>query len=235
MPPPDQQPAETAELAQRWSRRALVQSLLAGGALAGLGLALTQGRHSPAGGPARADPPQTPPAPPFSAPPPQAAATPTDVPSAAAEPPRGPLLSPAQLAGLAAVLQQILPVADGCPGAAAVGALAYLQGALADPRTTADDTASVLDGLAELERLSADHHQLAVQALAPAQLQALLRQRQADDGGAEWLGVMVVFALEALLGDPVYGGNTGESGWRWLDLMAPEPRPSDRWYRGQHG
>lgn len=212
-----------------------MQSLLAGGALAGLGLALVQGRRSPAVGPHPVNGPQPPPALPRRELPPPLAATPTDAPAAAAEPPRGPALSPAQLAALAAVLQQILPKAGACPGAADVGAVAYLHGALADPRTSPDDITSVLDGLAELERLSAQRHQLAVQAVTPPQLQALLREREADDEGAEWLGVMIVFALEALLGDPAYGGNAGESGWRWLDLRAPEPRPGDRWYKGLHG
>ena len=69
--------------------------------------------------------------------------------------------------------------------------------------------------------------------LAPAQLQALLRDRHADDEGAEWLGVMIVFALEALLGDPVYGGNLGSRGSQWLGLTAAEPRPSHRWYHGR--
>lgn len=211
-----------------------MQSLLAGGALAGLGAMALKGRRSPADGPQPVESPQPPPAlrqGDLPSPPP---ATPTDAPAAAAELPRGPALSPAQLAALAAVLQQILPKAGNCPGAADIGAVAYLQGALADPRTSPEDITSVLDGLAELERLSARRHQLAVQALPPPQLQALLRERETDDQGAEWLGVMIVFALEALLGDPLYGGNAGESGWRWLDLRAPEPRPSDRWHKGPH-
>jgi hypothetical protein len=211
-----------------------VQSLLAGGALAGLAAIALQGRRSPADGPRRADNPAQHPPPPHRGPLPQSAATLPEAPSAATDSPHGPALSPAQLAGLAAILQQILPKAGDCPGAADVGALAYLQGALADPRTSPDDITAVVDGLAELERLSAQRHRLAVQAVTPAQLQALLRERETDDRGAEWLGVMIVFALEALLGDPAYGGNAGESGWHWLDLRAPEPRPSDRWYKGPH-
>lgn len=223
MPPPDQQPGDSAEPAPRWSRRALVQSLLVGGALTGLGAVALLGRRPPGQGPPDRELPS------------QSAATPPDAQPAAADPPRGPSLNQAQLAALAAIQQQILPMAGDCPRAAEIGGLAYLEGALADPRTSPDDIATVLDGLAELQRLSAQRHRLEVQALSPLQLEALLRERQAANGGAEWLGLMIVFALEALLGDPVYGGSLGERGWRWLGLTAPEPRPSDRWYKGLHG
>ena len=33
------------------------------------------------------------------------------------------------------------------------------------------------------------------------------------------------YLLEALLADPVYGGNTDEVGWKWLGYTAGFPRP----------
>jgi gluconate 2-dehydrogenase gamma chain len=50
--------------------------------------------------------------------------------------------------------------------------------------------------------------------------------------GEAWLSTLISYTLEALLGDPVYGGNIDEAGWRWLDHVPGEPRPVQRFVHG---
>jgi gluconate 2-dehydrogenase gamma chain len=43
--------------------------------------------------------------------------------------------------------------------------------------------------------------------------------------GRAWLSLLLYYIFEALLSDPVYGGNPGEIGWRWLEHQPGFPRP----------
>ena len=43
--------------------------------------------------------------------------------------------------------------------------------------------------------------------------------------GANWISFLLFFTLEALLSDPIYGGNKNELGWKWLGHNAGQPRP----------
>jgi len=43
--------------------------------------------------------------------------------------------------------------------------------------------------------------------------------------GNDWLWYIINHAFEAMLSDPVYGANTNEIGWKWLNFIPGEPRP----------
>ena len=43
-----------------------------------------------------------------------------------------------------------------------------------------------------------------------------------------WLSLLLFYTLEALLSDPIYGGNRDELGWRWLNHNAGKPQPKVR-------
>ena len=43
--------------------------------------------------------------------------------------------------------------------------------------------------------------------------------------GRNWISLLLFYTLEALLSDPIYGGNRDELGWRWLSHNAGQPRP----------
>jgi gluconate 2-dehydrogenase gamma chain len=40
-----------------------------------------------------------------------------------------------------------------------------------------------------------------------------------------WLSLLLFYTLEALLSDPIYGGNRNKLGWRWLNHNTGQPRP----------
>ena len=43
--------------------------------------------------------------------------------------------------------------------------------------------------------------------------------------GENWLSLLLFYTIEALVSDPIYGGNKSESGWKWLGHNAGKPRP----------
>jgi len=43
--------------------------------------------------------------------------------------------------------------------------------------------------------------------------------------GENWVSLILFYTLEALLSDPIYGGNTDKLGWRWLGHNSGQPRP----------
>jgi len=63
-----------------------------------------------------------------------------------------------------------------------------------------------------------------------AKLSALPRQKVlASVTQTEWGNSFVYdvmnYMFEAMLGDPVYGGNNNEAGWKWLRFEGGKPRP----------
>ena len=43
-----------------------------------------------------------------------------------------------------------------------------------------------------------------------------------------WLSKLLTSIFEALLADPIYGGNPNEIGWEWLGHNPGSPRPEER-------
>ena len=40
-----------------------------------------------------------------------------------------------------------------------------------------------------------------------------------------WASLLLFYTLEALLSDPIYGGNRNQLGWKWLGHHTGQPRP----------
>ncbi len=43
--------------------------------------------------------------------------------------------------------------------------------------------------------------------------------------GENWLSLVLFYTIEALVSDPIYGGNKNQSGWKWLKHNTGNPRP----------
>lgn len=60
----------------------------------------------------------------------------------------------------------------------------------------------------------------------PAQKrQSVLEDIAQTQWGSNYIDTMLRYTLEASLGDPIYGGNNKEAGWKWLGHKGGEPRP----------
>jgi len=127
---------------------------------------------------------------------------------------------------LAATQNHLFPSELGAPGAREINALSYLQGVLADPRGDREEQRFILKGVDWLEDLSRQHHKTAFVDLDPIRREQVLREVANSRPGENWLSTLLLYICEALLTDPVYGGNPGGIGWAWLGHQPGFPRPT---------
>jgi gluconate 2-dehydrogenase gamma chain len=134
--------------------------------------------------------------------------------------------APRQKNLLAALHEHLFPPDSNSPGAADINSVAYLENALREPRLDADVRNFVINGLRWLGEAAEDMHDLPFIALDDAQKETFLRYlADKTRWGKNWLSTQLRFILEALLADPIYGGNPGGIGWQWLEHQPGFPRP----------
>jgi len=61
--------------------------------------------------------------------------------------------------------------------------------------------------------------------LSSIRRQEILRSIAKAEWGESFLYNIMSYMFEAMLGDPIYGGNNKEAGWKWLAFSGGEPRP----------
>lgn len=161
-----------------------------------------------------------------------AAPRPADAPAAGAPAPRGPapsgarVLTPAEWATFEAVQETLWPAGDGCPGARDVRATAFLDAALGSPDVLPSQAAYLRAHLPTLEAQARARGREAFHALAPADRDAALSAFLDTPDGPAWVRIVLMYTVEAVLGDPVHGINPDGVGWAWAGLEPGDPRPA---------
>jgi gluconate 2-dehydrogenase gamma chain len=125
-----------------------------------------------------------------------------------------------------AVQDHLLPSEPDAPGASDSNATAYLDRALADPKFDPDVKGFILDGIGWLEEIAGQREGQSFPQIQPAKREDLLQQIARSSAGERWLSTLITYSLEALLADPLYGGNPDGIGWRWLGHDPGQPRPT---------
>ena len=164
-----------------------------------------------------------------------ATATPALAVDQEAQTPRGKVLDAHQWRTLGAVQDHLLPSEPGAPGSSDIRATAYLDGVLADPDLDPETRTFVLSGVGWLDELAQEGDGRPFADLAPGVREDLLLRIGQTRSGDRWLSKLIGYTLEALLGDPLYGGNPGGIGWAWLDHNPGLPRPSAQTIYGRLG
>lgn len=132
---------------------------------------------------------------------------------------------------LDAVQRHLFPSEADAPGAPEIGALDYLRFILDHDPDKADDRAFLLKGAGWLEDMAQRLAQAPFLQLDEAQRERVLREVERSEAGQNWLSLMLLYLIEALLADPAYGGNPDGIGWRWLAHTPgfPHPPPGKRY------
>ncbi len=138
------------------------------------------------------------------------------------------LFSTQQRQALRAVQEHLFPGEADSPGAADINAAEYLETAITAPGIDPDTRNTIVNGIGRLQDASRERFDVLFNSLDNEQLERILRYL-ADETrwGRAWLSLLLYYVFEALLSDPVYGGNPGEIGWRWLEHQPGFPRPPD--------
>ncbi|QYK12129.1 gluconate 2-dehydrogenase subunit 3 family protein [Shewanella rhizosphaerae] len=112
------------------------------------------------------------------------------------------------------------------PSAKELNAYRYLLWAIEDPDNRADeDRQFILQGAAWLEDWADTQTGRSFLVLSWDEQEALLTAIAKSRAGENWLSLLLYYLIEALMLDPLYGGNPDEIGWRWLEHQPGFPRP----------
>ena len=83
----------------------------------------------------------------------------------------------------------------------------------------------IVKGITWLNDLSQKTHGAYFVALNQPQQDKVLKQVAKSQAGENWLSILLYYLTEALMLDPIYGGNPDMIGWKWLQHQAGFPRP----------
>jgi gluconate 2-dehydrogenase gamma chain len=125
---------------------------------------------------------------------------------------------------LVAVQSHLLPSGKNSPGAQDVQAAIYLHNILQSPDFDPDDRVFVKTGIIKIQKLTSQYKK-EFTSISPAQREKVLRQFEHTRQGSLWLNMILEYLMEALLTDPIYGGNPAGIGWKWLGHTPGAPRP----------
>ncbi len=136
------------------------------------------------------------------------------------------LFSAQQLETVSAVQEHIFPHEADSPGATDINTAAYLESAITAPGIDPDTRNTIVNGVGRLQDASRERFDVSFNSLTFGQREQLLRYlADKTRWGRAWLSLLLYYIFEALLSDPVYGGNPDEVGWKWLEHRPGFPRP----------
>lgn len=127
---------------------------------------------------------------------------------------------------LFAVQEVLFPAGENIPGASDIGATAYLHNAIDNPKADGADKAFIFRGTGWLNALTQTQHKKEFVQLSFIQQDEIIQQIVQSRAGRNWVSMLLTYTLEALLADPIYGGNKNEVGWKWLQHQPGYPAPS---------
>jgi gluconate 2-dehydrogenase gamma chain len=132
---------------------------------------------------------------------------------------------------LQALQEHLFPKSYDSPGANDINALHYLHFVLTDPDIDEDNKNLLISGIDWLEEECHTTYNKSFINLSSQERDQIFRIIEDSNWGYRWLSLNLIYIFEALLSDPIYGGNPNEIGWRWLDHAPGFPRPtSDNMY-----
>lgn len=124
------------------------------------------------------------------------------------------------------VQEHLFPHTEDSPGAKDIQATLYLKREIANPAIDRAEAEFVVKGVGWLNGMAQRTQSATFVELDYEQREAVLRQIEQSSEGERWLSLVIYYIIEALLTDPVYGGNPDGSGWKWLSHHAGFPRPT---------
>ncbi len=126
---------------------------------------------------------------------------------------------------LDAVQGHLFPTEPAVPGAREIKALDYLRFVVGDKGLDVEERQFILRGVSWLEDLTRKDLSKGFLQLNADERERMLRKVASSTAGENWLSTIQLYICEALLADPVYGGNPNGIGWKWLGHNPGFPRP----------
>lgn len=126
------------------------------------------------------------------------------------------------------IVQEFLFPNDGNgPGTKQIKSLEYLQWVLLDPEIDKEEAQYIRNGIAWVNETAEEEKSIPFLKLSKKNQQEVLAFIAKTEWGESWYSVLLTFIFEALLSDPIYGGNKNEIAWQWLNHKPSVPRPKE--------
>jgi hypothetical protein len=132
-------------------------------------------------------------------------------------------ITPLQTIGM--VYRDLFPDSDRAPSADDINANIYLNKILNHSRVTDENKTFIRNGVKWLNEESVAKYKKVYTKLSKLQRQKILQEIADTRWGDSWIETIMTYFFEAMLGDPVYGGNRDGIGWKWLEHKPGLPRP----------
>lgn len=94
-------------------------------------------------------------------------------------------------------------------------------------RVDEETKAFLRNGVQWLNEEAVSHYKILYVKLSDVQREELLKIISRQQWGENFMDTVLTFTMEAVLGDPIYGGNKNETGWKWLHFEGGRPRPKE--------
>lgn len=107
-----------------------------------------------------------------------------------------------------------------------INARGYISYILHHPRVSKEDKKFIKNGLRWLDEEAKALFGVAYGKLEAKPRQKVLASIAKTEWGERYIEAILTYIFEALLGDPVYGINKNEVGWKWLHYIPGFPRPT---------
>lgn len=106
-------------------------------------------------------------------------------------------------------------------------AFSYISIIFKHSRVSAADKLYLRNGTKWLNEEAVSNYGKVYTKLSSEKRQIILEKIAKEDWGESWIKIVLGYILEATLGDPIYGINKKESGWKWLGHESGLPRPKE--------
>lgn len=133
--------------------------------------------------------------------------------------------SASMLDTLEVVQRDLYGDANDAPSFKEINSRAYISLILTHTRVTQDTKEFIKNGVLWLEEEALTLYKKTYIKLDKNERHKTLKSIAKNQWGENWINTMLGFIYEAVLGDPVYGINKNESGWKWLHHASGLPRP----------
>lgn len=128
---------------------------------------------------------------------------------------------------LSLVQEHLFPKEQDSPGAKDINAAKYLKSVLKDSLTDTEEKEMIFSGIEALNYAARETTKKKFIDLSWEKQEELIHEISETSEGEQWLSTLIIYILEALFSDPVYGGNPDGVGWKWIRHTPGYPRPRE--------
>ncbi len=124
------------------------------------------------------------------------------------------------------ILEILFPDDGNGPGIKDLNTFNHILWVMDDPTEDRSQTNYLKNGIVWTEETTLEEFGVSYQELDQNKKEALIAHIASEKWGKDWLSMLLTYIFESLIIDSIYGVNTNEAGWKWLEHQPGEPRPN---------